>query len=82
MVGWGPPEDANGVVSSYTLILSREGSPDDTVELDSTAISYEFQNLTPYTDYTVVAFVSTLHGPGENARLSFTTEIGSMWSAL
>ncbi len=78
LLAWGPPVDANGVVSSYTIVLLNEDAAVDPVELGNATFSHEFQNLAPFTYYSAIAYASTLGGPGQNATVSFTTEIGSM----
>ncbi len=76
-VNWSAPQDANGVISDYTLILFLGDSAGEPVNLTSSAFSYEFENLTPYTNYSAVIYATTAGGPGQNATLAFTTDIGS-----
>jgi len=75
---WLPPGDSNGILTNYTLVLLDQNNETANVTvLSSESLQFEFENLTPFTDYSVVLFANTSIGAGVETTADFMTVIGS-----
>ena len=85
-VSWMAPQDPNGIIFTYSVILLDESSLEvDRMNTSGGMLSVEFSDLDPFSNYTVS--VRALTGEsgefvGESATTSFMTEIGSMSEIL
>ena len=85
-VSWMAPQDPNGIIVTYSVILEDESSSEvDRMNASIGMLSVEFSGLVPFSNYTVS--VRALTGEsgdlmGESATTPFTTEIGSMSEIL
>ena len=84
-VSWMAPQDPNGIIFTYSVILSDENFLEVDRMNSSGMLSVEFSDLDPFSSYTVS--VRALTGEsgdlvGESATTSFMTEIGSMSAIL
>ena len=80
-VSWMAPQDPNGIIFTYSVILLDESSLEvDRMNTSGGMLSVEFSDLDPFSNYTVS--VRALTGEsgefvGESATTSFTTLQGS-----
>ena len=78
-LSWDPPTDANGIISSYTvlLFLHSTNTTIDSVMLPASVTEQMFSGLDPFVSYTAVVFASTSFGAGSQSSVNFVTEMGS-----
>ena len=74
-ISWSLPllEERNGIITSYTVTVSRQGSGSQ-ILLTSATTSISVNMLNPFTTYTVTVTASTSIGVGPpSTQLSFRT---------
>jgi len=77
LLSWLPPGDSNGVLTNYTLVLLDQNNETANMAiLSNESLQFEFDNLTPFTDYSVVLFANTSVGAGMETTADFMTDIG------
>ena len=78
VLSWLPPGDSNGVLTTYTLVLLDQNNETANMTiLSSESLQFEFDNLIPFTRYSVTLFAHTSVGAGMEAAADFMTDIGS-----
>ena len=78
LVSWLQPGDSNGVLTNYTLVLLDQNNETVNVAiLSSDSLQFEFENLMPFTNYSVVLFANTSVGAGMDTTVNFMTDVGS-----
>ena len=76
LLSWQPPEDANGIITNYSVSLANQAQM-VVIVLLSTDLEYEFMDLVPHTNYTAKVYATTSAGQGSTATQIFMTDIGS-----
>ena len=69
-ISWSPPllEERNGIITSYTVTVSRQGS-DSSIQLTSPTTSISVSMLNPFTSYTITVAALTSIGVGPPSTL-------------
>ena len=69
-ISWSPPllEERNGIITSYTVTVSRQGS-DSPIQIASPTTSISVSMLNPFTSYTVTVAALTSIGVGPPSTL-------------
>ena len=66
-VTWMPPNDPNGIVESYILMLTFEANGTSNNITDISATTLNVTGLLPYQEYTVVVYALTDRGAGSGS---------------
>ena len=66
-VTWMPPDDPNGIVESYILMLTFEANGTSNNITDISATTFNVTGLQPYQVYTVVVYALTDRGAGSGS---------------
>ena len=66
-VTWLPPDDPNGIVDSYTLMLMYEANGTSENITDILITTHNVTGLLPYQEYTIVVYALTDKGAGSGS---------------
>lgn len=76
-LSWEPPNesDRNGVITGYIInLMAEDGTSLDELLVQASVLSYTFEELNPFTNYSLTTAASTSVGPGPTSILWITTQ--------